>query len=244
MLTNEFSQKPWLIAHRGASAFAPENTLPAMRLAKEKGAMRIEFDVVLSQDGIPLIFHDERLERTTNGEGWLSKKDAHELRVLDAGYWFSAEYKNTTIPTLTEWLREAAHLNLGINLEIKPLDDRIALLVDRILEALEQEWPSHLPTPLISSFSIAALTYLRERNQSLKLGLLLDEWRDDWEAICDKLNCATVNLYYPCVTAEWVQAIHASGRAVLVYTVNDLALAKRLFDVGVDGIFSNYPDLI
>ncbi|MBY0544777.1 MAG: glycerophosphoryl diester phosphodiesterase [Gammaproteobacteria bacterium] len=244
MLTNKILQKPWLIAHRGASAFAPENTLPAMHLAKEKGAVRIEFDVVLSQDGVPLIFHDERLERTTNGEGWLSKKDAHELRILDAGHWFSADYKNTLIPTLTEWLQEAAHLELGINLEIKPLDDRIPLLVDRILEALEQEWSSHLPTPLVSSFSIEALSYLRERNQSLKLGLLLDEWREDWEAICDKLNCVTVNLNHECVTAARVQAIHDSGRAVLVYTVNDLDLAKRLFDLGVDGIFSNYPDLI
>lgn len=233
-----------LIAHRGASAVAPENTLPALYAAHAMGALWVEFDVVLSQDGEPFIFHDERLERTTNGRGFVADTPASVLKSLDAGSWFSPAYKNTPIATLAEWLVCAAKLKMAINLEIKPLDHREVLLVDVIMEALAKYWPENLPPPLLSSFSINALSYVRSRFPDAKLGLLLEKWRSDWQHLADELACSTVNLASRAFNRARVRAIHESGRIALAYTINDIKQAQRLFAIGVDGVFSNHVDFL
>ncbi|MFN7097287.1 MAG: glycerophosphoryl diester phosphodiesterase [Gammaproteobacteria bacterium] len=238
------STQPWVIAHRGASGYAPENTIPAMQRAKEMGATWVEFDVVLSRDGELFVFHDEKLNRTTNGSGLIAQTDAAQIKLLDAGAWFSSLYKNTSTPTLDMILSYLAEVGLGMNLEIKPADDRIELLVNKIFDAIERHWTNELPPPLISSFSIPALYAARKRSPTARLGLLLHEWRKDWRKIADDLNCYSVHLNMEIITKRRIQAIHSSGRPVLCYTVNNSGVAKQLFDMGVDGIFSNYPDLM
>jgi glycerophosphoryl diester phosphodiesterase len=244
MFKTQITPTYWLIAHRGASAFAPENTLPSMRLAKQMGAQWVEFDVVLSKDGELFIFHDEKLDRTSNGKGLIAKASAAELKQLDAGRWYATEYQHTPIPTLSIMLAYLAEIKMGMNLEIKPADDRIELLVDGIFSAIEKHWSNELPIPLISSFSIEALRYARVRNPSARLGLLLHEWRDDWQKLADELNCYSVHLNKQIVTKERVNAIHNTDRKVLCYTVNDIVQAKHLFEIGMDGIFSDYPNLL
>lgn len=244
MQETDILDKPWLIAHRGASAIAPENTLPAMKLARQLGAQWVEFDVVLSLDGEPFVFHDEKLDRTSNGKGLIAKTTSAKLKELDAGAWFSPAYRDTPIPTLQLMLAYLSDIEMGINLEIKPADDRIELLVDKIFHTLEEYWSFSLPTPLISSFSIDALRLARARSSDAQLGLLLHEWRNDWQTIADELNCYSVHLNRDIVTKERIKAVNDSGRSILCYTVNDAESARKLFDMGMDGIFSDYPNLL
>src|SRR5262245_86406 len=111
-LSSDLIFKPPLIAHRGASAYAPENTLAAFKKAKELGAQWLEFDVQLTACGEIVVFHDERLERTTNGRGWIHEKPYSYLKTLDAGSWFNSQFAGEKIPTLVEALEFLRQNNL------------------------------------------------------------------------------------------------------------------------------------
>lgn len=234
---------PFLIAHRGASADAPENTLAAMRRAAALGASWVEFDVMPSADNRVMVFHDESLERTTNGRGLLADKDYEQLRRLDAGGWFDSAFKQEKIPELGELLTLCAMLKLHLNIELKPTPGAEEKLVSRVLSTLATHWVSPLPPPLFSSFSLTALQALRRADPRVLIGLLLDEWRDDWATIADQLHSVSVHLNHAIVTPERVNAIHRTERQVLVYTVNSKVVALQLGQWGVDGIFTDKADL-
>ena len=109
-----------VIAHRGASGQAPENTLASLYKAHDIGVNYVEFDVTLSADKQPVIFHDATLERTTNGQGVINEKTWADLKPLDAGSWFSPDYAGEPIPNLSQYLEALAETGLYFNLEIKP----------------------------------------------------------------------------------------------------------------------------
>ena len=111
---------PSVIGHRGAAAFAPENTLESIRTAAEIGAKWVELDVKLTKDSIPIIFHDDTLERTTSGYGPVAEASWNDIKELEAGMWFSEGFTNVSVPTLEDALEEILKLKLGVNLEIKP----------------------------------------------------------------------------------------------------------------------------
>ena len=123
MVGNAFAP---VIGHRGAAAAAPENTLASLRKAKELGASWVEFDVKLTRDGVPILMHDERLERTTNGRGEVAQATLAELQELDAGGWFGPAFRGERVPTFEAALGLCAELGLGINVEIKPCPGREA----------------------------------------------------------------------------------------------------------------------
>lgn len=233
-----------IIAHRGASGYAPENTLPAMRLAKQLGAQWVEFDVTLSADGVPIVFHDKTLRRTTNGRGAITTKNIDKLKQLDAGSWFAHQFIGTTIPTLREILQVLAELGLCMNLEIKPHDGRIAELVEAILKELQVSWPSHLPQPLFSSFSHQAMMELYQRHKQARTGLLMHRWQEDWQSLAEQWQCVSVHVNRRILNARRVESIKNTGRAVLCYTIDDKVDAQQVFAWGVDAIFSNYPNLL
>ena len=112
---------PRVIGHRGAAAAAPENTLVSLQKAKELGASWVEFDVKLTRDGVPILMHDERLERTTDGRGEVALTTLNDLQKLDAGGWFGPAFRGEPVPTLEAALALCAELGLGINVEIKPV---------------------------------------------------------------------------------------------------------------------------
>src|SRR5262245_53822372 len=124
-----------VIAHRGANLITPENTISALRRAASLGATWVEFDVELTADGQPVIFHDDNLDRTTNGRGRISKTRFAAIQTLDAGSWFSEEFKGERIPTLAEWLQAAAECHMGINLEMKPVR-RAKLMAREVIKNL------------------------------------------------------------------------------------------------------------
>ena len=231
---------PKVIGHRGAKSHAPENTLASVQLAHAQGARWVEVDVKLTADGVPVLMHDDRVDRTTDGHGAVRDMTLGEIRRLDAGRWFSEAYAGERVPTLEEFLDLAAGLGLGINLEIKPCAGRERETAEAALELARRHWPAGLPV-LVSSFAVPSLEAAMAAAPDWPRGYLMDEEAPDWRGTADRLAAATINVNARRQTAESVAAYRATGRPVLCYTVNDPARARVLFGWGVAGVFTDAP---
>jgi glycerophosphoryl diester phosphodiesterase len=236
-----------LIAHRGASNLAPENTLAAFRKAGDIGALWVEFDVMLSSDGVAVVFHDDTLERTSNGSGEVCELPFSYLSQLDAGSWFAPEFAGEKIPTFKSVIEVLKQKQLRANVEIKVPEDmdpgQELLLVETVLKEIKESWGGMLP-PLISSFSMRALRHVRKLDAEAHIGVLIHEWFDGWENIAEELRCVSLNLYEHIVTLEKVQLIQRMQKSIICYTVDEVKRAQELFDMGVNGIFTNEFDVM
>lgn len=228
---------PKIIGHRGACGYAPENTLKSFRLAKQLGASMVEFDVCLSQDNIPVVMHDERIDRTTSGQGLVRELKCATLQTFDAG-------EGEKIPTLEETMRCLAEENLTANVEIKPCSGYEEEMADNLIQTLTP-WAQKVPF-VISSFSPAILKQLKEKAPEFTVAALFYSLPRNWGSHISSLDCISVNLHYLTLLdhapKETIESIHQQGYKVLCYTVNDLHIAEKLFSLGVDGIFTNYID--
>ena len=234
-----FSAWAKVIGHRGSAGTAPENTLLSFREAHDAGALAVEFDIVLARDGVPVVFHDDRLERTTNGTGYVWDHTAEELKQLDAGSWFLPQCAGEPIATLEETLKLCASLGLRINMKIKPQPGLEARTAEVALEAIDRFWPMEDSTPLISSFAIDSLATALELKPDLPRGLLFDLLPADWRDRVERVQATTLhgNAKYPSQLLELV----ATAKPVYAYTVNDVKRARGLFALGIAGIFTDYP---
>jgi glycerophosphoryl diester phosphodiesterase len=235
---------PPIIAHRGASYDAPENTLIAFTKAAQMGIKWVEFDVMLAACGEPIVFHDETLDRTTSGCGNVGDYPYAHLRSLDAGGWFNARFSGERIPTLAAVLEFLQLANMCANVEIKPLPGQDKATAVRCLQEVERYFPQPNPAILFSSFSVDALRYAREQSADCLLGFLMHDWLDDWDAIGKSLSCVSMNVFEEILTEERVHKIKQAGYLLLTYTVNDLKRANELYAWGVDAVFSDVPDVI
>jgi len=236
---------PPVIAHRGASAYVPENTLLAFQKARELGCKMVEFDVVFTRCQTPVVIHDNALKRTTNGRGYCSDLTLEELKALDAGRWFSRKHAGLSVPTLVETIACLKELGLNANIEIKETGkDKAMLAAASVLAIVNEHWPDNLTEIIFSSFDEAVLAALRHLSPDINLGLLLHEWKDDWQKRAEHYGCVSLHLNQRLLTKDRVQAIKAADFYLLSYTVNRVRRAKKLFDFGVDAIFSDYPDLL
>ena len=215
------------LGHRGARGHAPENTLASVRKAIELGADWIEIDVYYV-DGELVVFHDDRLERTTNGQGLLMLQSFDYLRSLDAG-------EGEQIPTLGEVFEVAAD-KVGINVELK--GPRTAEPVVRFL----QERGADLSRVLLSSFRHDELRLVQQLDSGIPLGALFVELPVDAIEQAQALGAWSINPAKEAVTEAFVAVAHAAGLQVLVFTVNEVAEMERLQGLGVDGLFTDYPD--
>lgn len=236
---NAYDQLPTVIAHRGASGEAPENTLPAFELAAAQGARWLEVDVGLSADGQCVIFHDERLERCTDGKGWLLQHTLDELQHLDAGLWFGKQFRNTRIPTLAELLDFAEANDIGLNLEIKPVIGREAETVWAMQQELIRH-PLHQPI-LLSSFNTTALKCARTHMPHITRALLTEAIPKDWQQRLHDLECSGLHFCADLIEPAQVALIRDAGYRALAYTVNNPDLALRLYDNGVNAVFTDFP---
>jgi len=231
---------PYFFAHRGASAYAPENTLAAFRLAKEQGAPAIEFDVKLSADGVPVIHHDPSLERTTNGSGPLSRQPLKELQKLDAGSWFGASFAGEPLPSLED-LFQTLGGQLFMNIELtnyaSPFDGlttRVTQLVKRFGLQDSVMFSSFLPHNLM----LAGHLLPGAPRGQLALPGKAGDWQRLWGGM---LTLQADHPYSQDVTPERIEQAHRRGRRVHVWTVNDPAEMRRLWKMGVDGVFTDDP---
>ncbi|HTM63212.1 MAG TPA: glycerophosphoryl diester phosphodiesterase [Gammaproteobacteria bacterium] len=235
---------PPVIAHRGASAYAPENTMSSFVKAVQLGIHWVEFDVMLAKCGTPVIIHDETLDRTTSGSGNVIDYPYSYLYTLDAGGWFAPEFSGERIPSLEQMAQFMTNTGLCANVEIKPHPGQEDETVIAALKIMRNYFPDDSEKIIYSSFSIASLRCLRLSAPQCRLGFLMHEWIPEWRKIVYDLNCETVNVNHEILTPERVSEIKQSGKMLLSYTVDDPQRAAELMSWGVDVVFSNVPDQI
>ena len=224
-----------IIAHRGASAAAPESTRAAIREAVRAGAHMVELDVQMTQDERLVVFHDERLERTTNGSGRVSATRYARLARLDAGAWFHPRFAGERILLVSQALRLVPR-SMRINLELKPTRRRRALL-DRLRRVVRRSRAGR--RLVISSFDPRLLEPLRSRRLAVALVCRADPDHSLAQAI--RLRCSAWHPAQSLVTPRRIARAHAAGLAVRPWTVETLRQARRLARWGVDGVFTNHP---
>lgn len=241
-MTNTLPPTPIIFAHRGASAYAPENTLAAFTLALQQGAPAIEFDVKLSADRQVIAMHDATVNRTTNGAGKVCDLSLAALRELDAGGWKDARYAGERIPTLEEIFETVGH-KLLMNIELTnystPFDGlaaEVTALVKR--HGLQKQ-------ALFSSFFPTNLFGVRRLLPNAACGqLALPGQAGGWQRLAARfMRLEAEHPYSADVSPQSVQRAHARGRRVYTWTVNDPADMRRLRALGVDGIFTDDPPL-
>jgi glycerophosphoryl diester phosphodiesterase len=230
---------PLVIAHRGGSACAPENTMIAFTKTVQAGIKWVEFDVRLTADEKLIVFHDKTLNRTTNGHGYVADHPYAYLRTLDAGAWFHPIFSGEAIPSLKQVMEFLSTVSIAANIEIKSLPGREERTVVHTLADVSQYFPLSSSAVLFSSFSIKSLQYLRQYAPHSMLGLLLCEWRLDWWELVESLACISVHIPHEALTPERVLAIKAKEILLFCYTVNDPIRIQELYSWGVDAVFSD-----
>jgi glycerophosphoryl diester phosphodiesterase len=235
---------PKIIGHRGACAYAPENTLASIRKAAALGARWVEFDVRLTADGDLVLMHDEKLQRTTDGRGRVLQFTLAELEKLDAGAWFDGTFAGERVPSLAATIALLKELGLGANIEIKTGVLEARATAEALARILAAHWPKEAPPPLVSSFEIPALEAMQAVAPHWPRGLLLPRLEGDWRALLDRLAAATLNLDHRPLNPAKAELARSAGRPVLCYTVNDPARARQLFAWGIAGVFTDRPDAL
>ncbi|MDK9703342.1 MAG: glycerophosphodiester phosphodiesterase [Sulfuritalea sp.] len=230
---------PRIIAHRCGGALAPENTLAGLNLAARLGCRGVEFDVMLAADGVPVLIHDETLERTTSGQGRVADASSAELAMLDAGSRHHPAFAAEPVPTLEEALRRCTALGLWANVEIKPSagqDAETGRAVARLAAAAGGKL-------LLSSFSSVALRAAADEAARLPRAVLVGAIEADWReriaaAEACALHCAARDL-----AVARLEDVRAAGFPLACYTVNRRDDAERLCAMGVSAVFTDRPDL-
>lgn len=235
---------PQIIGHRGCASYAPENTLEGLHVAADMGVEWVEFDVKLTKDHVPILFHDDTLERTTNGHGPVAELTYEDLQELEAGSWFGDSFAGVKIPTLEEAIDVLIERDLGVNIEIKPCPGREKETAEVALDVLSGIWDDH-ERILISSFSHVSMETARDLAEDWPRGLLLPkDWPENWRELAEYLQVSSVNLDGRACTREQVQQALELKKPVLAYTINDPHRARLLQSWGVSGFFTDAPDAL
>lgn len=235
---------PRVIGHRGVAGYAPENTIEGIHAAADMGVKWVELDVKLTKDEVPIIFHDDTLERTTSGSGNVVDFTYEELSELDCGSWYGESFIGVKIPTLEEIVDVLYERDLGLNLEIKPNPGQEKLTAEVALDLLSGIWDEH-DRLLVSSFEYVSLETALEIAEDWHRGLLLpQDIPENWEALAEHLHVSTINVNAESVTRDHIDAIMDMEKLILAYTVNQPERARVLQSWGVDGFFSDVPDVI
>jgi glycerophosphoryl diester phosphodiesterase len=232
---------PPVIGHRGAVGSAPENTLAGFRKAKALGCRWVEFDVRLTADNEPVVLHDDRLARTTDGRGRVSGLRLAAIRRCDAGAWFHPSFAGERVPRLEEALAVIGELGLGANIELKAARGRETATGALVADLLARAWADGITQLLISSFDVGALVAARDRAPHIPRGVLFRGIPKNWRSVAGQLGSATIHADHRRLRPAVVSEICRARYPLLAYTVNDPQRAKSLFDWGVTSVFSDVP---
>lgn len=232
-----------IFAHRGFSGYYPENTMLAFqKVAEETVADGIELDIQLTKDGEIVIMHDEMLDRTTNGSGWLKDHTLEELKMLSVGVNVKGFFPRQTIPTLREYFTWLKTTKLITNIELKTsyfeyegIEEKLIAMVKEFgLE--DQIW--------YSSFNHYTVARIKKLMPEAKCGLLTDTWLMNIGEYAASQGTASVNARtYFCAKEGVAADLHAHNIALQAWTPNDAEMMQELVDAGVDVLITNYPDI-
>ncbi len=236
-----------VIAHRGASAYYPENTMAAFKSALEMNSEMIELDVMMSKDKVPVVFHDASLNKHTDGKGPLKNFTVDELKKLDAGSWFHEKFSGERIPTLEEVIEFAAG-KIALNIEIKT-----EAVTDELVDGVEEKslklvkkygMENHV---LFSSFDYRAVSHLKELDPDIPVALLYNKSLSGKllpSELIHKYGADAFNCNYFQLTKKRHDDLQAHEIPAFIYTVDKRKRMEKLLEKGVRGIFTNKPDVL
>ncbi len=230
------------LGHRGYSGNYPENTMLAFQKAMEAGADGIELDVQFSKDGRLVIIHDETLDRTTTGKGWVRDHTLEELKSLDASFKFTGQYGINQIPTLCEVLDYMKDKDAVTNIELKTGVFEYEGIEEAVLNCVRKHNLSD--KVIISSFNHYSILRMRKLAPELKCGLLTDCWLINAGKYVHDLDVPCYHPAFRNLTPEITKEIKQYGLEINTWTVNTLEDFKNLESLGVDVAIGNYPELI
>ncbi|MCG2585680.1 glycerophosphodiester phosphodiesterase [Massilia sp. TS11] len=241
---------PRILAHRGGGSLAPENTLAALRTGLAHGFRAVEFDVMLTRDGVGVVLHDPELGRTVAGSGSVAALSAAELTRMDAGRWFSPAFAGEPVPLFTQFVQFCQEHGIWMNIELKPVPGfeaetgRLIANVTRALftDALASGEPRRLP--LFSSFSMTALAAAAAAAPDLPRACLFETLDGDWLDAVRRVGAIAIDTDYRHLQPGQIRAVKAAGLGLFCYTVNDPAIARSLLAAGVDGLCTDAIDRI
>ena len=235
-------EPPQIIAHRGASGHAPENTLAAFRKAAELGFNWIETDCMLTRDGRVILHHDDSLQRVTGSDRPVSDTDYANLCDLDCGSWFDPAFSAERIPSLQQAIELFADLGMGANLELKPCPGADVETAKAVADIVNRSWPDHLPPPVISSFSTTAFETVWPLLPDSSFAMLWHALPDDWHSVMKNIGADALHLDADMLTREQAQSLVAEGIVFRTYTVNSPERFSELLEWGAAAVFSDFPD--
>lgn len=233
--------KPLVIAHRGASKEAPENSLAAFILGVKQGCDMIELDIHLTKDKQIVVIHDHTLERTTNGMGEIANLDYEDIKGYDCGQWFSDQYTGEYVPLLEEVMMKVP-ASVQFNVEIKAAEapGMVSCLID-VLNKTDR-----IGSTVVSSFHYGCLAELKKQLPEIRIGMLYHPEVADFTRFEEESGVEVFSLHphYPLVTEAYMETANAAGKTVYPWTADEEADLNRLINLGVAGIITNKPDLL
>jgi len=230
-----------IIAHRGASGYAPENTRASILEGLKQGCDGFEVDVQLTKDNKVVVFHDWSLERISNGKGFLKDQTLDELKSLDIGNWFSKKFKGEKIMTLEELLNIIPEEKI-LNIEIKVRHGEINQIEGKVVEILER-YDRINRNMIISSFDHKIIKKIKEIKPEIQVGLLITAGLLNMKNYISNFDLYSVHCGGEFISKINVEELNNNNIKTYAWTVNTLEEAKTLDSFGVDGIITNYPDI-
>lgn len=233
--------KPLVIAHRGASKEAPENTLAAFMLGVMQGCNMIELDVHLTKDKRVVVIHDHTLERTTNGVGEIANLNYEDIKSHNCGGWFSKQYDGEYVPLLEEVLTKVpASVQFNVEIKAAKTPDMVSCLIDVLNRT------NRIKSTVVSSFHYGCLTEIKKQLPEMRIGLLYHHEIADFKKfeVESGVEVFSLHPHYPLVTQSYMKIANAAGKVIYPWTVDEEADLKRLIDLGVAAIITNKPSLL
>ncbi|WP_432357828.1 glycerophosphodiester phosphodiesterase [Sporosarcina sp. UB5] len=229
-----------IFAHRGASGNYPENTIAAFKEAARLPIYGVEFDVHMTLDGELVVIHDETIDRTSNGTGYVKDILLKDLKKYDFGSWFLSNFQDETIPTLNEVL-DIFHLtehklNIELKSDIFPYEGMVSKVLDLIAERQME------PRVIISSFDHTAVQFVKQLNPRIETAALFMEVLVHPLDYLRKIPADALHILFPAAIRPSIAEVIKSGMPVRTFTVNDETYAMTLKQAGVQAMFTDYPE--
>ena len=229
-----------IFAHRGSSGNFPENTIAAFKEAARLPVFGVEFDVHMTADGELVVIHDESIDRTSNGTGFVKDMSLSELKTYDFGSWFSSDFLGEPIPTLSEVVDVFDSTDHKLNIELKSDIFPYEGMVGKVLDLLaERQMESRV---VISSFDHAAIQSVKRLNPEIETAALFMEVLVHPFDYLHNIPTDALHIHFPAAIRPSIAEVIASGMPVRTFTVNDETYAKTLKQAGVQAIFTDYPE--